>query len=112
MKGAGKEHITVFTIQYKEDVYYDSKIDNGLNSLNSIVKRIKVIKIKAVEKHGETEFSSPTEYWYSKDSGVIYDLDLDYPVGKIYADKNGIPNKLNKDTYIIDYKIPIPKIDI
>jgi len=97
---------------YKEDVYYDSKIDNGLNSLNSIVKRIKVIKIKAVEKHGETEFSSPTEYWYSKDSGVIYDLDLDYPVGKIYADKNGIPNKLNKDTYIIDYKIPIPKIDI
>ena len=33
---------------FKEDIEYDIKINNGLNSNNSEVKRIKVIKIEGV----------------------------------------------------------------
>ena len=93
---------------YKEDMYYDSKIDNGLNSIKSIKKKIKVMEIKAVKEISDGKYSEPMKYWYSDDSGVIYDYDLDYPVGKIYKDKNGIPAKLTKDVYIISYLIPIP----
>jgi superfamily II DNA or RNA helicase len=94
---------------YKDDIYYDKKIDNGLNSINSEIKKVKVIKINAVYKIDDG-FSGSEQYWYNPDSGIVYDLDLDYPVGKVYI-INGIPNKLNKETYIIDQLIDIPDID-
>jgi len=101
---------------YREDLYYDEKINNGLNSMNSMVKKIKVIEIQAVHKDQTIEsdkiiYSKPKQYWYSTETGVVYDHDMDYPIGKITIDINGIPNKLDKDTYIIDYMISIPHID-
>lgn len=95
---------------YKEDIYYDKKIDNGLNSLNSEVKRIKVLKIKAVYQVNN-EYSEPEDYWFNPETGVVYDFELDFPIGKVYISK-GIPNKLNKDTYIIDQVIDIPEVNI
>lgn len=95
---------------YKEDIYYDSKIDNGLNSVKSQVKKIKVIKINGVKKLDENNYSNVEQYWYYPESGVVYDYDLDFPVGKVFLDVNNLPNKLDKDTYIIDYTIPIPKL--
>jgi superfamily II DNA or RNA helicase len=95
---------------YKDDIYYDKKIDNGLNSMNSEIKQIKVIKIKAVYKIDE-EYSGVENYWYNPQTGVVYDLDLDFPIGKIYYE-NGIANKLDKDTYIIDQLINIPDVHI
>jgi superfamily II DNA or RNA helicase len=95
---------------YKDDIYYDKKIDNGLNSLNSEVKRIKVLKIKAVYKVQE-EYSEVNNYWYNPDTGIVYDFELDFPIGKVYI-SNGIPNKLDKDTYIIDQLIEIPDINV
>jgi superfamily II DNA or RNA helicase len=93
---------------YKQDIYYDKKIDNGLNSVNSVKKKIKVVKIKAVYLIDE-EYSEVGEYWYYPDSGVVYDLDLDFPLGRILKDF-GIPKKLDKETYIIDEIINIPKL--
>ena len=95
---------------YKYDFYDDKKLDNGSNSLNSIKKKIKVIKIKAVYLINDS-FSEPECYWYNQESGVIYDYDLDYPVGKIYLE-NGIANKLDKNTYIIDELINIPEVNV
>lgn len=95
---------------YKEDIYYDKKIDNGLNSQNSSVKKIKVIKIKGVYKIGE-QFSDPENYWYNVETGIVYDYDLDYSIGKVYI-TNGIPNKLDKETYIIDQPIVVPSVEV
>ena len=94
---------------YKEDIYYDKKIDNGLDSVNSLIKKIKVIKIKAVYMIDE-HFSELDNYWYNPQTGIVYDYELDYPIGKVYI-TNGIPNKLNKETYIIDQMINIPYIN-
>ena len=96
---------------YKDDVYYDKKINDGLNNINSKIKRIKVIKINAVKKLDDGLFSEPKLYWYNNITGVIYDYDLDYPIGKTIL-KDGIPNKLDKDTYIIDEIINIPEMNI
>ena len=93
---------------YKEDIYYDKKIDNGLNSTHSEIKKIKVIKIKAVIKTNNI-ISDVNNYWYNPQTGIVYDIDLDYPIGKVYINK-GIANKLNKDTYIIEQIIDIPNI--
>jgi superfamily II DNA or RNA helicase len=95
---------------YKDDHHDDVKIDNGSNAINSKLLRIKVMKIKAVrqlDKDG-TKFSESEYYWYYSESGVIYDLDLHYAIGKIAYDDNKIPKKIDKETYIIDKLIPIP----
>lgn len=99
---------------YKEDLADDIKMDNGSNSTKSISLKIKAMKVKAVmllSKPGEEpEYSKPSNYLLYSQSGVIYDFDLHYAVGKIAIDENNIPIKLDKDTYIIDYVIPIPMI--
>ena len=94
---------------FKEDIDYDNKINNGLNSTNSEVKRIKVIKISGIEKIDENTFENKKDYWYYPDSGVVYDYELDFPIGKIaIVDDN--PEKLDDTTYIISNLINIPKL--
>jgi hypothetical protein len=85
---------------------YDKKINNGLNSINSIVKEVEVIKIKAVQKK-EIGYDSEEHYWYDRNTGVVYDLELFYPVGRVLI-IDGIPNKLDKNTYIMSEIIAIP----
>jgi len=95
---------------YKEDLVEDMKLDNGLNSINSQVIKIKVLKINAVkqlDKEGKT-FSKPETYWYYPETGVVYDFELHFAIGKVAYDKDGIPKKIDKSTYIIDKLIPIP----
>lgn len=101
---------------YREDLYDDMKLDNGSNSTKSMTIKIKVMKIKAVKlissPNAETpEYSQPEDYWFYPKTGVVYDYELYYPVGKVSFDENGLPIKLDKDTYIIDYVIPIPTIE-
>jgi hypothetical protein len=102
---------------YKDDIHDDFKIDNGSNSANSQTMRIKVIKIIAVKQLTKSKtdvdpkFSKPKEYWYYPQSGVVYDYELHYAVGKVAYDDTNLPKKLDKDTYIIDKVIPIPMID-
>jgi SNF2 family DNA or RNA helicase len=103
---------------YKEDIYDDARMDNGSNNIKSQTIRIKIIKIKAVKQLSppDTElskmmYSKVKDYWYNPESGVVYDYDLQFPMGKIAYDDVNLPKKLDKDTYIIDKVIPIPMID-
>jgi hypothetical protein len=102
---------------YKEDINDDAKIDDGSNSVNSITTRIKIIKIRAVTLLSPPEevpprYSSPPEYyWLYPKSGTVYDFEQQFPIGRIgYDPSNNLPQKLDKDTYIITHLIPIPII--
>jgi hypothetical protein len=103
---------------YKEDIHDDMKMDNGSNSTKSQTLRIKVLKIRAVKQltpsnsdESKIKYSMPDNYWYNPDTGVVYDYELHYAIGKIGYDDDNLPKKLDKDTYIINKLIPIPMID-
>jgi hypothetical protein len=93
---------------YKEDVYYDKKISNGLNAVNSIVSKVKAIKIKVV-KEENGKYSSPFFVWYNPETSVVYDFEMKYPFAKVKKDNN-LPVMINKNTYVIDNIIVIPQI--
>ena len=96
---------------YKDDLYDNRQLDNGTNSTNSQTIRIRVMEIRAVKKMEGDTYSKPETYWYYDKSGTVYDHELHYPIGKIAIDAGGIPVKLDKDTYVIDYIIPLPMIE-
>lgn len=91
---------------YKEDVIEDMKISNGSNSTNSITVKVKVIKIRGVIENNDKDIQY---YWYNPVSHVVYDFDLNYPIGQAKFSLEGIPEKLDKDTYRIEI-INIPAI--
>jgi hypothetical protein len=91
---------------YKDNIIQDKKLDNGLNSKNTEKKQIKVYKIKAIIKEN---INNVKEYWYNPHTGIVYDLEFNYPIGKVYFE-NGMPEKYDKDIYIINELIPIPKL--
>lgn len=91
---------------YKEDVIEDMKISNGSNSTNSITIKVKVIKIRGVIESNDKDIQN---YWYNPVSHVVYDFDLNYPIGQVKFNLDGIPEKLDKDTYRIEI-INIPSI--
>jgi hypothetical protein len=92
---------------YKESIEEDIKINNGSNSTNSITMKKKVIKIKGIID-GKDE---SRDYWYNPEPehNTVYDYELHYVVGKVKHDENGIPEKIDTNTYIID-AIEIPSI--
>lgn len=98
---------------YKEDFKDDMKYDSGLHAKNSKVERIKVIKINAVYRINQDDenpkYSQKETYWYHNKTGMVYDYETHYPVGQVEF-VNGLPNKLDKDTYIISVIIDIPTI--
>lgn len=101
---------------YKENMNDDKKLDNGLNSKNAMSMKIKVMKIQAVKlislpEEDKPRYSKSENYWYYAKSGVVYDFELHYPVGRVAYDIDGIPLKHDSNTFIIDYVIPIPEID-
>jgi superfamily II DNA or RNA helicase len=95
---------------YKEDILDDIKMDNGSNSLKSISMKIKVMKIKGVVLNADGSYGKPLHYWYYAKTGIVYDYDLHYVFGKVALDSDGLVVKLDKDTYVIDYVVPIPVI--
>ena len=64
------------------------------------------MKIKAVKKT-DSGYSNEEYFWYNRFTGVVYDLKLYYPVGRVLI-MDGIPNKLGKNTYIMTEVIAIP----
>jgi hypothetical protein len=95
---------------YKQNIDFDVNLDNGYNSLNSEVMKVEVQKIKAVKKLGQNKFSSEMEYYMDNETGIVYDIDLEFPIGKIYFDEDGIPEILKKGVYIISELIAIPML--
>jgi hypothetical protein len=97
---------------YQKKEEEDIKIDNGSNSIETDRVKIKVRKIKAVKKTEGNIYSEPDFYWLYDKSGVIYDYNSSYPVGKISKDMNDNFEKLDNDIYIIDNVIDIPEFKI
>lgn len=96
---------------FKSDLELDSFLDNGLNSSNSVVKKIKVKKIYAVNEISNGKFSDKLLYWLNPETSIIYDYDLKFAIGKIEISEYGIPNKIDKETYLIQDIINIPKLN-
>lgn len=85
------------SLAYLKDVKDDIKYNI---SGNSVIQKVKVYKIKAVVRIDEDIYSDEITYWFDSNTGIVYDLDIHYPVGQIKI-INDIPEKLNKDVYII-----------
>jgi len=97
---------------FQNKLEYDQKADNGSNAKDSSRIKIKVYKIKAVQRLDENSYSKENNYWFYEDSGVIYDYELNFPVGKIERDENGNFVKLENDIYVIGDIIEIPKTQL
>jgi hypothetical protein len=93
---------------FKQNIDFDFNLDNGYNSMNSQVFKVEVEKIKAVKKFDNNKFGPEIEYYMDAKTGIIYDIDLEFPIGKIYFDEDGIPELLKKGVYIISELVPIP----
>jgi hypothetical protein len=101
---------------YNEDIYYDAKLNNGLNSINSEIIKVKVIKIKGCLVIDGVK-QNIEDYWYNPNTHVVYDFLLDYPVGRVKLDNDGLARRENGNTnnkeiiyYLIEEVINIPKI--
>ena len=55
-----------------------------------------------------TTYSETINGWLYEPSGVVYNNDTYYPIGKICKDENGNFKKLDKDVYILEQIINIP----
>ena len=87
-------------------------MDDGSNSRDSYRQKIKVMKIKAVKRIDENTFSSVENYWYFKDTGIVYDYEKEYPVGKIEKDDSGNEIKIDGEIYLISTLIDIPEFKL
>ena len=94
---------------YKEDIYYDKKIDNGLNAINSVKKKIKIIKIQA-KMMIDNEMTDVANYWYNPETNIVYDYELDFPVGRVLKEF-GIPKKVDETTFLIEEVIQLSKLE-
>lgn len=95
---------------YRSDFKTDSKLDAGLYAVNTTTVRVKVFAIRAIYPMGNGIYSDPQKYWYDSKTGMVYDYEVKYPVGKVNM-VDGLPNKRDKDTYIIDTLVNIPTIE-
>jgi len=97
---------------YQLNLDYDQKNNNGLNSIDSSIEKIKVIKINAVKKLNDQTYSEEKNYWFNNESGIVYDFMLNYPIGKVLKNDNNEYEKLDGNTYIIGDIIDIPIYNI
>ncbi len=97
---------------YSEKIEFDTKMDNGIYSLDSVVEKIKVLEINAVKRLDETSYSEQEKYWFSEKTGIVYDYDLNYPIGKIERDDNGKYVKVKGNVYVISVLIDIPEFKL
>jgi hypothetical protein len=96
---------------FKKNIDYDLNLENGLYSKNSEIKKVNVFEINAVIKLENNKFSNVEKYYLNNDSGVVYDFDLKFPIGKINFDKDGVPEIYKNNIYLISEIIKIPKIN-
>ena len=95
---------------YKHDLFLDTKLDNGLYSSTSIEKEVVTYEVKAVIMDDDDNTDDSKKYWFEPKSGVFYDYELEYPIGKVAEDEYGIPKKIDEETYIIKHVIQVPVI--
>ena len=87
-------------------------MDNGLFSLDSVVEKVKVLEINAVKRLDESSYSDQDKYWFNEDTGIVYDYELNYPIGKVERDDNGNYVKIKGNVYIISVLLDIPEFKL
>ena len=97
---------------YQKNLDYDMKMDDGLNAKNSTIQKIKARSIMAVIILGDKTISKESKYWLNDSTGVVYDYELDYPVGKLERDETNNFKLIDNKVYIINQLIQIPKYQI
>jgi hypothetical protein len=97
---------------YQKNLDYDMKMDDGLNAKNSTIQKIKARSIIAVTILGDKAISKESKYWLNDNTGIVYDYELDYPVGKLERDENNNFKLIDNKVYIINQLIQIPKYQI
>ena len=97
---------------YSSKLEFDKKMNDGSNSRESYRQKIKVMKIKAVKQINDNTYSDAENFWYYKDTGIVYDYEKDYPIGKVEKDDNGNEIKLDNETYVISTLIEIPEFKL
>jgi len=97
---------------FNDKIDYDQKINNGLNSRDSSIIKVKVRKINAVHRISDNIYSTVKNYWYYEKTHIIYDYELNYPIGKIQLDDDSNPIKIDNQTYLIDRLINIPEFKL
>jgi superfamily II DNA or RNA helicase len=97
---------------YQQKIEFDIKTNNGLNSIDSKIERIKVRKVKCVKKLESGNLSENKFYWLNDDTGIVYDLDMHYQIGKLDKDENNNFVLLDNNIYIISQLINIPKFNL
>ena len=45
-------------------------------------------------------YSEKVQYLMDEETGIVYDYDLKFPIGKIYFDEDGIPDINSKNEYV------------
>lgn len=91
---------------FTKDTEFDIKMNNGSNSNNSISKKIKVRKIKAVIEEENNKFVEKDTYWVNDKTNIVYN-NFEQPVGKLKINNNN-DFELYKNMYIISNIIKIP----
>jgi len=97
---------------YQSKIDIDIKTNNGSNSIESFTLKIKVIKITAVEELENGNFTNDKFYWLSEDTSVVYDYELNFPIGKLKKDENNNNLFLDNNIYIIAHIINIPNFNL
>ena len=93
--------------------YYDrlyEDLNKGESYEDYEKMEIEVIEINAVTRNTTGKVSIYSKkYWYNPITGHVYDYDLYHLIGKVKIDESKIPEMYDKNTYILNYLIPIPK---
>jgi superfamily II DNA or RNA helicase len=97
---------------YKQDIIDDIQINSGSNSTNSVLKKIKVIKIDAVQQidKEETKFTDTDSYWLNSETGGVYEYKYKYLIGQLKHNEFGDFVRKDKNIFIIDKLVPYPNI--
>ena len=99
---------------YKQDIIDDIQINNGSNSINSNLQKVKVFKINAVQQLdiNAEKYSNIEKYWLNKDTGSVYDYNNKYLIGQLKIDENGNFVRNNENIFVIDKLVPYPVIKV
>ena len=93
---------------YNINYDYDNKMDNGSNSIDSVRMKIKVKKVSVVKAIDDKTFSDTMFAWLNEYDGVVYDYEMDFPIGRVNRDNGGNFKKLDKKTYIVENIVNVP----
>jgi hypothetical protein len=63
--------------------------------------------VNGVILEANNKLSTPKPYWYNPKTLIMYDYDLEFPIGKV-ALTDGVPTKSENGEYIIKTRIKIP----